>query len=126
MFFIVDNTNFDISFSLKYLIYLSELHNIVFNFLILSTIIYFLGIFGIVLNRRNFLITMLFIEVMYVGIFLFLIGSAMYLNTPLGQIYALMILVTAACESAVGLGILLVLFKNDNSIEFLQFTELRG
>ena len=69
---------------------------------------------------------MLFIEVMYVGIFLYFIGTSFYLNSPLGQIYALVILITAACESAVGLGILLVLFKNDYTINFKNFTELRG
>lgn len=69
---------------------------------------------------------MLFIEVMYIGIFLFFIFSSLYLNSPIGQIYALIILVSAACESAVGLGILLVLFKFDNSINFKDFNELRG
>jgi NADH-quinone oxidoreductase subunit K len=69
---------------------------------------------------------MLFIEVMYVGIFLYFILSSMYLNSPIGQIYALVILITAACESAVGLGILLVLFKNDYTINFKNFTELKG
>ena len=101
-------------------------YNLLTNFLILSSIIYFFGLCGIIFNRRNFLITMLFIEVMYVGIFLYFIGISFYLNSPIGQIYALIILITAACESAVGLGILLVLFKNDYTINFKNFTELRG
>jgi NADH-quinone oxidoreductase subunit K len=101
-------------------------YNLLTQFLIISSIIYFFGICGIIFNRRNFLITMLFIEVMYVGIFLYFITSSMYLNSPVGQLYALVILITAACESAVGLGILLVLFKNDYSINFKNFTELKG
>ena len=94
--------------------------------LIITNIIYFLGIFGILHNKRNFLLTMLFIEVMYIGVFMYILATSLLLNLPIGQIYALSILIIAACESAIGLGILLILFKNDNTINFENFTELRG
>lgn len=95
-------------------------------FFILSNFIFFFGIFGIIFNQRNFLLSMLFIEVMYTGVFLYFIIGSFYLNSPIGQVYALTILVAAACESAIGLGILLVLFKFDNTINFNEFNELRG
>lgn len=101
-------------------------YNFILEFLIISSFIYFFGLYGIVMNAKNFLITMLFIEVMYVGIFLYFNISALFLNSPVGQLYSLLILITAACESAVGLGILLLLFKNDFTINISSFTELRG
>lgn len=102
------------------------LYNYILQLLIVTNILYFLGIFGILYNKRNFLLTMLFIEVMYIGIFIYIVSTAMLLNMPIGQIYGLSLLIIAACESAVGLGILLILFKNDNTINFENFTELRG
>jgi len=101
-------------------------YELISGLLITSNIVYFIGILGIILNRRNFLVTMLFIEVMYVGVFLYLTGSSVYLNNPEGQLYSLMVLITAACESAVGLSILLVLFKQDQSIAITDFKDLRG
>jgi len=69
---------------------------------------------------------MLFIEVMYIGIFVYLLISSLLLNLVIGQIYALSILIIAACESAIGLGLLLILFKHDNTINLENFNELRG
>lgn len=95
-------------------------------FLIIANFIFLFGLFGIILNQRNFLLSMLFIEVMYTGIFFYFIITSIYTNTPIGQVYALSILVSAACESAIGLGILLILFKYDNTVNFNDFTELKG
>ncbi len=106
-----------------------SLFNLMWNLeylLVLSNFIFLFGVFGIILNRRNFLVSMLFIEVMYTGIFMYFIVASLFLNLPAGQVYALVILVSAACESAIGLGILLILFRYDNSINFEDFTELRG
>lgn len=111
-------------FNLTYTIFI--INSNIEYFLILANFIFFFGIFGIIFNQRNFLLSMLFIEVMYTGIFLYFIFVSFFLNSPVGQVYALTVLVSAACESAVGLGILLILFKFDNSINFNDFTELRG
>lgn len=96
------------------------------QFLILTNTLYFIGLLGIIYNNRNFLLTMLFIEVMYIAIFSYILASSMLLNLQIGHVYALSILIIAACESAVGLGILLLLFKNTNTINFENFNELRG
>jgi NADH-quinone oxidoreductase subunit K len=106
--------------------FIFNLHFNLIQLLILTNIIYVLGIFGIITNNRNFLLTMLFIEIMYIGIFIYINVSSMLLNSPIGQIYALIILIIVACESAIGLGILLFLFRSNNTINFENFTELRG
>lgn len=69
---------------------------------------------------------MIFIEVMFVGIFFLFISISTILTLELGQIYALFILIGAACESAVGLGILLILFRFDTKIQLGAFTKLKG
>jgi NADH-quinone oxidoreductase subunit K len=94
--------------------------------LVISLFLYFFGIFGMIFNQKNFLVTMLFIEVSYVGLFLGYICASLFLNNPVGQIYALVLLIIVACESAIGLGILLILYKNENTISFNDFCRLRG
>lgn len=94
--------------------------------LLLFLLLYFIGLSGIVFNFRNFLVTMLCIEIMYLGITIcFLIVSAAT-GDPKGQIYGLVLLIVAAAESAIGLGILVVLYKFGKSIDFSDYEELRG
>jgi len=79
-----------------------------------------------VFNYKNFLVTMLCIELMYLGIITgFIIVGACY-NMTTAQVYALFILILAASESAVGLGMLIVLFRYGKSIEFSSYQQLRG
>lgn len=96
------------------------------SLLVLTNFIFSFGILGIILNHRNFLLSMLFIEIMYTGIFLNFIFISIFINLPIGQVFAIVILISAACESVIGLGILLILFRYDNNITFEVFTELRG
>ena len=126
MFLFIKLPIFYVNFLLNLDSFFFNLYTNAIQLLIITNIIYFLGIFGILYNKRNFLLTMLFIEVMYIGIFVYLLTSSLLLNLVVGQIYALSILIIAACESAIGLGILLILFKNDNTINLENFTELRG
>jgi NADH-quinone oxidoreductase subunit K len=48
------------------------------------------------------------------------------MNSPIGQVYGILLLIIAACESAIGLGILIVLFYTKKTIKYSDFTELRG
>lgn len=92
----------------------------------LSFLIFFIGISGIIFNYKNLLITMLSIELMYLGIITaFLIVSSATFD-PKGQIYALVLLILAASESSIGLGMLIVLYRFGNSIEFSEYQSLKG
>jgi NADH-quinone oxidoreductase subunit K len=85
-----------------------------------------IGIFGIILNNKNLLILMLNIELMFLGIcllFLFISTNEIYVNA---QIYTLIVLSIAAAESAIGLGLLIIAYKNRRSISFSAFNELKG
>jgi NADH-quinone oxidoreductase subunit K len=96
------------------------------NLLILCNFTFFLSLYGILINRKNFLLAMLFIELMYVSIFAYFIVASICLNSPIGQLYAILLLIIVACESAIGLGILIVLFYKKKTIKFDDYTELRG
>jgi len=69
---------------------------------------------------------MLCVELMYFGIVVsfILVGIATY--DPKGQIYALILVILAASESAIGLGILIVLYRFGKSIDFIDYQELKG
>jgi len=69
---------------------------------------------------------MLSIELMYLGVVSGFAITSVFLFAPFAQIYALTILILAASESAVGLGLLIVLFKYGRSIDFSTYQELRG
>lgn len=94
--------------------------------LILFYLLFLLGLTGIIFNYRNYLVTMFCIELMYLGITIaFIIVSNATLDFK-GQIYAILLLILAAAESAMGLGILIVLYRFGESINFDNYQELRG
>jgi NADH-quinone oxidoreductase subunit K len=87
------------------------------NFLlIISTLIFLLGVLGLVLNKRNLLIILMSIELMLLGINLNFILFSIYLDDLMGQVFALYILTVAAAESAIGLAIFTVYYKDKQTI----------
>lgn len=94
--------------------------------LLLFLLLFFIGLSGIVFNYRNYLVTMLCIEIMYLGITVCFLIVSVSTSDPKGQIYALILLIAAAAESAIGLGVLVVLYKFGNSIDFSDYQELKG
>lgn len=96
------------------------------NLLNLSVLLFFLGITFLVLNWKNFLFSMLCVELMYFGIAISFILISLVTNDPKGQILALVFVILAAAESAIGLGILVVLYRFGKSIDFSDYEELKG
>jgi NADH-quinone oxidoreductase subunit K len=90
------------------------------NFVLkLTFIIFFIGLIGILLNRKNILIIIMSIELLLLSINLNFAAFSVYLDDVIGQIFILFILTIAATESAIGLSIITVLYRLKNSIEFL-------
>ena len=88
------------------------------NFVLnLTCIVFFIGLLGIILNRKNILITIMSIELLLLSINLNFAAFSIYLDDIVGQIFVLFILTIAAAESAIGLAIITVLYKLKNSIE---------
>lgn len=96
------------------------------DYLFLFYLLFLIGLTGIMFNYKNYLITMFCIELMYLGITLCFIIVSISTADPKGQIYALLLLILAAAESAIGLGILIVLYRFGSSIEFQNYQELKG
>jgi len=98
-------------------------NDLILSFLGFTVTIYLLGLIGMLFNYKNFLITMLAVELMYLGIVSsFVILGA--LGVELGPVYGLLILILAACESAIGLGILIVLYRFGGTVAFTDYEEL--
>src|ERR1700722_14443919 len=94
--------------------------------LILFYVLFLIGLTGIIFNYKNYLVTMFCIEIMYLGITVCLvIVSTLNLDLK-GNIYAILLIIGAAAESSVGLGILIVLYRFGKSIEFETYQELKG
>ena len=81
------------------------------NYLTVATTLFLLGIWGLVLYRKNIIIMLMSIELMLLAININLIVYSMYLDDVVGQVYALFILTVAAAESAIGLAILVSYFR---------------
>jgi NADH-quinone oxidoreductase subunit K len=83
----------------------------------LTCIIFFIGLVGIILNRKNILIIIMSIELLLLAVNLNFAAFSIYLDDIVGQIFVLFILTIAAAESATGLAIITVLYRLKNSIE---------
>ena len=96
------------------------------DYLFLFYFLFLIGLSGIVFNYKNYLVTMFCIELMYLGITVCFIIVSIATSDPKGQVYAMILLILAAAESAVGLGVLIVLYRFGNSIDFQDYQELKG
>ena len=96
------------------------------NYLFFFYFLFLIGLSGIIFNYRNYLVTMFSIELMYLGITVCFIIVSVFTADPKGQIYAILLLILAAAESAVGLGLLIVLYRFGNSIDFKDYQKLKG
>ena len=96
------------------------------NYLLVSCTLFLLGIWGIFLNRKNIIIMLMSIELMLLAVnFNFLIFSV-YLDDLMGQIFSLFILTVAAAESSIGLALLVIYYRKQQTIavEFINLLKL--
>jgi NADH-quinone oxidoreductase subunit K len=96
------------------------------HYLIVSGILLVIGVFGIFLNRKNVIIVLMAIELMLLAVNLNFIAFSRYLGDMSGQVFVFFILTVAAAESAIGLAILVLLFRNTGSIDVEAQGRLRG
>ena len=96
------------------------------HFLIVSGVLFTLGIFGIFLNRRNVIVILMSIELMLLAVTINLVTFSAYLTDLVGQIFSMFILTVAAAEAAIGLAILVAFFRNKNSIAVEDISTLKG
>ena len=92
----------------------------------LSTTVFFIGIFGILLNRRNLILMLMAIELILLAVNFNLIVFSRILGDSVGQIMVFFIMTVAAVESAIGLAILILLFKKLKSVAISDVGRLKG
>ena len=96
------------------------------HYLILGAILFSIGIVGIFLNRKNVIVVLMAIELMLLAVNLNFIAFSYFLQDIAGQVFVFFILTVAAAESAIGLAILVVLFRNIQSINVDDLDRLKG
>jgi NADH-quinone oxidoreductase subunit K len=96
------------------------------HYLLLGGVLFAISVVGIFLNRRNILILLMAIELMLLAVNLNFIAFSHYLGNSQGQVFVFFILTVAAAESAIGLAILVVLFRNLNTIDVEDLDSLKG
>ena len=96
------------------------------HFLILGAILFAISVVGIFLNRKNLIIILMSIELMLLAVNMNFIAFSHYLQDLAGQIFVFFILTVAAAESAIGLAILVVLFRNRATINVDELDSLKG
>tara|TARA_B100001179_G_scaffold221573_1_gene197139 strand:- start:342 stop:650 length:309 start_codon:yes stop_codon:yes gene_type:complete len=96
------------------------------HYLILSALIFTVGVFGIFLNRKNVIIILMSIELILLSVNLNFVAFSNYLNDLVGQMFSLFILTVAAAEAAIGLAILVIYFRNRGSIAVDDVNLMKG
>jgi NADH-quinone oxidoreductase subunit K len=96
------------------------------HYLVLASILFVIGIFGVFLNKKNIIIILMSIELMLLAVNINFVAFSSYLNDIMGQIFSLLILTVAAAEAAIGLAILVIYFRNKGSISVDDINEMKG
>lgn len=96
------------------------------HYLILGAILFCLSVAGIFLNRKNVIILLMSIELMLLAVNTNFVAFSHYLGDSAGQIFVFFILTVAAAEAAIGLAILVVLFRNRSTINVEDLDAMKG
>jgi NADH-quinone oxidoreductase subunit K len=96
------------------------------HYLSLGGVLFAISVVGIFLNRRNLIVLLMAIELMLLAVNLNFVAFSHYLGDMAGQVFVFFILTVAAAESAIGLAILVVLFRNRASVNVEELDALQG
>ena len=96
------------------------------QFLIVAAILFTLGVAGIILNRKNIIIILMSVELILLAVNVNLVAFSSFLGDLTGQVFGLFVLTVAAAESAIGLAILVVYYRNRGSIAVEDINMMKG
>jgi len=96
------------------------------HYLVLGAVLFAISIVGIFLNRKNVIVLLMALELMLLAVNMNFVAFSHYLGDMGGQVFVFFILTVAAAESAIGLAILVVLFRNRSSINVDELDSLKG
>ncbi len=96
------------------------------DYLVLGAILFSLSVAGIFINRKNLIIILMCVELMLLAVNINFIAFSHFLGDNTGQVFVFFILTVAAAEAAIGLAILMVLFRNRSTINVADLDTLKG
>ncbi|MBN8531963.1 MAG: NADH-quinone oxidoreductase subunit NuoK [Alphaproteobacteria bacterium] len=96
------------------------------HYLTLAALLFTIGICGIVLNRKNIITILMSVELMLLSVNINFVAFSIFMNDLKGQIFTLFVLTVAAAEAAIGLAILVVYFRNRQTISVDDITMMKG
>ena len=96
------------------------------HYLVLGALLFSIGVVGIFMNRKNLIVLLMAIELMLLAVNLNFVAFSYYLGDMAGQVFVFFILTVAAAESAIGLAILVVLFRTRSTIAVDELDSLKG
>lgn len=96
------------------------------HYVVVSSILFVLGVLGIFLNRKNVIIILMAIELILLAVNLNLVAFSAFLGDLVGQVFAMFVLTVAAAEAAIGLAILVIYFRNRGSIAVDEINQMKG
>lgn len=96
------------------------------EFLIVAATLFGLGMAGIVINRKNIIVLLMSIELMLLAVNTNFVAFSYFLGNAVGQVFVFFILTVAAAEAAIGLAILVILFRRSHTIEVEKLDKLKG
>jgi NADH-quinone oxidoreductase subunit K len=96
------------------------------DFLIVAAILFGIGMAGIIVNRKNIIVLLMSVELMLLAVNTNFIAFSYFLDNVIGQVFVFFILTVAAAEAAIGLAIMVVLFRRRGTIEVQQLDTLKG
>ena len=96
------------------------------HYLVLAALLFGISAMGIFMNRKNVLVLLMSIELMLLAVNFNFIAFAQYLGDTAGQIFVFFVLTVAAAESAIGLAIMVLVFRNRKTINVTELNTLKG
>ncbi len=96
------------------------------HYIVLSTVVFCISVAGIFINRKNMIVLLMAIELMLLSVNMNFIAFSRFLGDVSGQVFVFFILTVAAAESAIGLAILVVLFRNRATINVGELDSMKG
>lgn len=96
------------------------------HYLTVGAILFVIGVFGIFMNRKSIITILMSIELILLAVNINLVAFSAFLNDLVGQVFALFVLTVAAAETAIGLAILVVFFRNRGSIAVDDVNTMKG
>lgn len=96
------------------------------HYLILTSLLFAIGVTGLFMNRKNVITVLMSIELMLLAVNINFVAFSVYLENIVGQIFSIIILSIAAAEASIGLAILILYFRNKGSIEIDEINQMKG